>query len=311
MVSQSRLGWPASLTALFVLSLSLLNGAAGVPTRPKWEEDTQRNINEQEYTDYVRKYYPETDKYLFYTGGAENDVKNFIDKNPGQGYNYYGTVFNAPDGDKSHPWYQAFDPNLVQDDADASSSVLAKEKARGREGRGPEPVHLFGGIEYKEKGQTSFFNTKELPYLQQGMESGRLSEIHHMAPGATNINDIMAREDRYGQKTYYNGYTASDKNARGPYCTRKRDEVLLPRDGGLCEKRTPNKKDKNVTPKAPTDTDTKDPAKFPGPAPPNTDTDSKPKFPGPATPKTPTTPKTPPSVPKTPTRPRIGKFGGL
>jgi hypothetical protein len=309
MVSQSRLGWPATLTAFFVLSLSLLNGAAGAPA-PPWEEDKRPRITEQQYTDYVRQYYPESDKYLFYTGGAEDDVRNFIKKNPGQGYNYYGTVFNADS--QEHPWYKAFDESKVQDDGDASSSVLAKEKARGRPGRGPEPVHLFGGIEYKEKGQGSFFVTKEYDYLRQGMESGRLSDIHHMAPGAERIDDIMAKEDRYGRKTYYNGYTSSSKNARGPYCSRKRDEVLLPRQGGLCEVRTPGKKDRNAAPKTPTDADNnKTPAKFPGPATPNTDSDSKPKFPGPATPKTPTNPKTPPSVPNTPTRPRIGKFGGF
>lgn len=50
-------------------------------------------ITHEEYVDYLKKYYPETEKYLFYSGGSKQQLLDF--KAVNSGYCFYDDFFNA------------------------------------------------------------------------------------------------------------------------------------------------------------------------------------------------------------------------
>jgi hypothetical protein len=64
-------------------------------------------ITKEKYEAYLKTHFPATDKYIFYTGQAKNQVIEFIDSNPNKGYNWFDSVYTAPTDD--HPWYLSFD----------------------------------------------------------------------------------------------------------------------------------------------------------------------------------------------------------
>lgn len=233
MAATSRFG-QLSLTAIFLVFLSFFNIATASPL-PNDEFDealVPRNlkpITEARYIEYLKKYFPKTDHYILYTGGSEDQVKAFMKAN--SGYNYYDTLFNAYDS--KHPWYKAFDEKKDLDDGDASSVALAKTLSGN--------VLVFGGIEYKTKGQGSFFTTKEVPELHKGLKDGRIKSINHMIKGATKTSEVLAKEDKDGKFTWEQGHTESETNASAG-CAKKRAS------GGCYDAPKPNKKDPKPKP---------------------------------------------------------------
>jgi len=216
MTPPSRFGW-ASLTAIFVLFLSLLNIAVASPLLDDHVNKTlaaraKTYITQKTYESYLKKYFPATDRYLFYSGGAKDQVKAFQAKNPG--YYYYDDLFTALPEDTSHPWNKEFSDETHEDDGDASSRAIASI-AKGQ-------ILVFGAIEYKTKGEISFFTKQEIDELHEGLKTGRITSINHMAKGATSPSQVMAKEDHNGVFTWQNGYKAGDKNASGVYGQCKR-----------------------------------------------------------------------------------------
>jgi hypothetical protein len=205
-------------------------------------------ITKERYEEYLKKYFPATDKYLFYSGNSPDQVKAFMDSN--SGYNWYDTVFSAPEGDLDHPWYQFFDEDTEMDDAEASSSALAS-LASG-------DVLVFGAIEYKTKGSKTFFTQHEIGPLHEGLQSGRIKSLNHMAKDATSTDasKIMAKEDADGNFAWQNGYHEGDKNASGDYgnC-----EESAKRDLAECDAPKPNPKDRPESPAQPPDPPKGDP----------------------------------------------------
>jgi hypothetical protein len=60
---------------------------------------TQPFITQDEYETYFKKHFPATDRYLLYSGRAEDQIKVFQAKNPS--YLYYGDLLNAPNTEQS------------------------------------------------------------------------------------------------------------------------------------------------------------------------------------------------------------------
>lgn len=217
MTPPSRFG-RLNLTAILLFFLSLLNIAIAAPL-----SDSNGNINstlvarnlkpitQQQYVAYLQKYFKDTDRYLLYTGGSEDQVKAFQAHN--KGYYYYDDLFNTH-GDRNHPWYKAFDENTQEDDAEASSRAIAAAATK--------QISVFGAIEYKTAGASSFYTTEEVKVLQDGVNSGRIAHITHMAKGATSTTQVMAEEDGHGKFTWKNGHKEGDKNASGAYGNCKR-----------------------------------------------------------------------------------------
>ncbi|KAF2749054.1 hypothetical protein M011DRAFT_466168 [Sporormia fimetaria CBS 119925] len=220
MAPSSRYG-SLSLMGIFLLFLSFFNIAVSspLPGGKQLAERAQENISEERYLAYCEQYFPDTSKYLFYSGRSEAQVRAFIAENPG--YVWYDSIFNT-NGDLNHPWYQAFDEAVDLDDAEASSQVMAK-LASG-------DVKVFGAIEWKTLGQTSFFATEEIGNLRNGLEDGRVTSINHMVKDTTDPNAVIATDDGDGGLTYKDGHSAGETNASGTYgdCSgsaRKRQET--------------------------------------------------------------------------------------
>jgi hypothetical protein len=221
----SRSGWP-KLIAVFFLFLSLLNIAVSSPlpgnhgnkdlaARGYTPPPLKPNISIDRYQKFLKKYFPATNTYLFYSGGAGDQVKNFIKANPE--YHWFNDMFNTPQGDEDtqkHPWWKAFDADVDEDDADAASMAMAMTVSGD--------VLVFGAAEYMTAGQSSFFKTKEIEKLQEGMRTGRVKSINHMAKDATKATQIMAKEDVNGKFTWQPGYKEGDKNASSFYGQCKR-----------------------------------------------------------------------------------------
>jgi hypothetical protein len=224
MTSLSRFGWP-KLIGIFFLFLSLLNIAVSSPLPGKhgnkdlaargWtSQPLKPNISIDRYQTFLKKYFPATNTYLFYSGGAGDQVKNFIKANPE--YHWFDDMFNTPIDDKTkkHPWWKAFDDEVDEDDADAASMAMALTVTGD--------VLVFGAVEYLTAGASSFFATKEIEELQNGMRAGRVKSINHMAKDATKATQIMAKEDANGKFTWQAGYKQGDKNASSFYGQCKR-----------------------------------------------------------------------------------------
>ncbi|KAF2679564.1 hypothetical protein K458DRAFT_114860 [Lentithecium fluviatile CBS 122367] len=208
MAPLSRFGWP-SLAAFFLLFLSLLNIATSSPLPDDHVKKTlvardQTSITQERYEAYLMEYFPDTGHYLFYSGGSEKQIEAFKAKN--SGYYYYDDLFNAHDG--NHPWYKAFNEATDEDDGEASSKAMAST-ASGE-------VLVFGAIEYKTEGKNSFFTRQEIDILHEGVKTGRINSINHMAKGATDPSQVMAKEDANGVFTWQNGHKEGDKNAGAP-----------------------------------------------------------------------------------------------
>jgi hypothetical protein len=149
---------------------------------------------------------------MFYSGGAEDQIEAFMEKNPT--YLWYNPIFNTnynkeKKDDKNHPWYAFFDENKDLDNAETSSKALAA-KTTG-------DILVFGAVEWQTKGQTSFFAQKEIPTLHERLRDGKIKSINHMKKGATKPSQIIATEDKDGKLTWINGAKEGDTNASGAY----------------------------------------------------------------------------------------------
>jgi len=217
------------LSALIVLLLAFLNITSAAPITRKREDGEHYygdQITQAEYAAYLRQYYPETDKYLLYSGGAEGQLEAFKNANPG--YYYYKDFFDA--GASAH-YATAFPPQEIanpdptktgtvtawrMDDGDASSRAIA-ETVRGK-------ITVFGAAQWQTLFDDSFYATDEAPLLKTSMENGDLKAINHMEKGATSPDQIMATENAKGEYTYQNGF--ADKSVNNDYGkTCKRDGI--------------------------------------------------------------------------------------
>jgi hypothetical protein len=217
MAASSRFGC-SSLIAVFLLLLSLSNIVISSPL-PDIDKHIEKSlairdptsITKERYEAYLKKYFPPpaTDRYIFYSGWSEDQVTAFLAKNPS--YYWYSSIFNAYTPD--HPWYQFFDEERDLDNGESSSQALAS-LASGQ-------VLVFGAIEHKTEGASSFFTQKEIGLLQAGIRSGRITSINHMVKGATSASQVMATEDADGKFTWKDGHKDGDKNASRKYgvCT--------------------------------------------------------------------------------------------
>lgn len=203
-----------SLTALFSLLLLLIldiaiatplpqNGVGVKSLAARGVQGTQITLDE--YIAYLKQYYPDTDKYIEYSGGSKDQVENFQKNNPG--YYYYEDFF---DGDTSAHFYTAFplsDDRL--DDGEASSEAISKVATK--------QITVFGAVEYQtEEGKSSFYTNFEAPSNIEGVKSGRLESINHMVKDATDPSQILAKEDGEGVITYQPGYEEGTPNASPP-----------------------------------------------------------------------------------------------
>ncbi|KAI8941747.1 hypothetical protein NX059_002951 [Plenodomus lindquistii] len=174
---------------------------------------------------------------MLYSGGAKDQVEAFKDKNPS--YNWYDSVFSAPEGSEpdgpleTHPWYLYFDEAKDLDDGEASSRALA-ESATG-------DVLVFGAIEYQGPGAESFFTLYEVGILKDRLANKQIKSITHMVKGATSYgpSTIMALDDGNGNFQWKNGYKKGDKNASGAYgdCSKTTKRAVA-----SCDKPQPNDK---------------------------------------------------------------------
>jgi hypothetical protein len=206
MAPPSRFSW-SSLTTIFLLFLSLLNIATASPlpddhVNKILSARDLTSITEKRYEAYLKKYFPKTDHYLFYSGGAESQVKAFKAKKPG--YYYYDDLFNAYDTD--HPWYKSFNEETDEDNDKASSIALAST-ASGQ-------VLVFGAIEYKTAGSMSFFT------LQKSENSRMDSGTAESSPSITWPRVLLVHRKSWPRKT-------PTESSLGKRATRKAIKTLL------------------------------------------------------------------------------------
>jgi hypothetical protein len=97
---------------------------------------------------------------------------------------------------------------------------------------------VFGAAEYKTEGAKSFYTTQEVPELQSAVNAGTISAISHMAKGATNPSQVMAKEDGHGKFTWQSGFREGTKNASG-------SSGVCKRVGGACDVPKPTHKCKS------------------------------------------------------------------
>lgn len=227
MARPSRFGCQ-SLIAFFLLILLLLNITVASPLsidhvgKSLTRRDPDTLITKKQYLEYCRKYFPETDRYLFYSGGSGKQVEEFKAKN--EGYYSYDDIFNAHTPD--HPWYKFFDGSKHLDDGEVSSKVMAT-LASG-------DVLVFGAVDSEQEGPNSFYVRHEVRKLRKGLQNGRIRSINHMAKYATSPSQVIAKEDASGQLTWVNGHKEGEKNA-------SMDEAIC-KKRDICDPRTPNAK---------------------------------------------------------------------
>nr|OQO18116.1 hypothetical protein B0A51_14386 [Rachicladosporium sp. CCFEE 5018] len=188
-LKRSGSGW--QLVALIFSLLAILNIAFAAPLQHNETNAIVLNtrtdapiplipITEEEYIAYLKQYYPDTDKYIFYTNGALEQVHSFQLRNPG--YFYYDNFFN-------------------------SRAYFAHKKG--------------ATSKYKEQTKDTFYKTKELEVLQEGLSmpspgDPRLHTINHMVKDATDPSQILATEDAKGVFTYRADFGPEDDNAGPP-----------------------------------------------------------------------------------------------
>lgn len=215
MPSSSSIIRPFGLTAIFLLLLSIFNFTSAAPL-PASENGVSRlvaradiydgpDITEDEYRRYLEQYYPDTGKYILYSGDSSDQVRAFQAENPGYHYakdffdvppsQHYQSVFSYVNGNGDRVWRP--------EDADAYSRAIAKT-ATG-------DVHVFGAIEYKDF--TSFYSTEEAQNLKDGLRAGRITSIKHMKMDAKSVNDVLATEDADGNFSFQDGAATTTKNS--------------------------------------------------------------------------------------------------
>lgn len=227
--SARRLCFPA-LFSLFLLSIlniaiatplpqndvavkSLATRGSPPPIFP--DEPSGPQITLEEYVAYLRKYYPDTDKYIEYSGNSENQVKAFKAKNPG--YYYYEDFFNA---ETSKHYYTAFPKKEDRmDDGEASGTAISIVATK--------QITVFGAADYQTLGPNSFYTKTEVKTNKAALKSGRLQSINHMAKDATHPSQIMAKEDANGKLTYQPSYKARTPNNSGSFGTCKRSASAI------------------------------------------------------------------------------------
>ncbi|OAK95733.1 hypothetical protein IQ06DRAFT_352017 [Phaeosphaeriaceae sp. SRC1lsM3a] len=225
----------SSVLAFSTLVCAIPVSPYGKALTPRADECTDENphygtqITEQEYIDYLKKYYPNTDKYMLYSANSDNQAFNFQSSNAG--YFYYEDFFNA--GVSQH-YAEAFPPHpdnsecWRMDDGEASSIAIAKVASGD--------VIVFGAVEWQTKGPKSFFATKEVDKLRDSIRAGTLSKITHMLKDATTREEVLATEDVDGKQSFTDGHSAGESNASGTFgdCTTTLDPPTcdIPSQGG-------------------------------------------------------------------------------
>lgn len=195
----SSLASGVSIPALATVFLSLAHVAIAAPVnstlKVKRQECTYgEQITLEEYENYLKQYYPSTDKYLFYTGNSIDQVRSFQTNNPD--YLYYDDFFLST---ISQHYDTAFPPDengcYRLDDGEASSRAIANVVTGN--------AWVFGGVRYMSF--DSFFTRDEIPRIHEGMRSGRVIRIFHMQRNADGLNDILAFENQPGVIVFPNG----------------------------------------------------------------------------------------------------------
>ena len=175
--------------------------------KPPYDVDDRVPITEQEYIDYLIKNFPQTDRYIQYSGNSVDQVKAFQAAHPGEYFYYDDFYANTPE--KPNPTYAAaFDETLRMPDGDASSSAMSKV-ATGH-------LIVFGAVEYQKFGENSFYGTKEAPFNKERLASGELKSIDHMVKGALQPDEVLATENSVGELSFQSGYTEDTTNASDP-----------------------------------------------------------------------------------------------
>lgn len=215
MPSTTSIARPMGLTALFFFLLSIINFAAAAPLPAPGKElnaliaraDLYEGptITEDEYRRYLLANYPDTGKYILYSGDSADQVRAFQGQNPG--YHYAKDFFDVPPSQHYQGAFSRVDANgntvWRNEDAEAYSRAIAKE-ATGE-------VHVFGAIEYKDF--PSYYSTEEADNIKQGLRDGRLTAIKHMKMDALSVNDVLATEDADGNFDFKDGASSSTKNS--------------------------------------------------------------------------------------------------
>lgn len=212
------------LTSFFLGLAAFSTFISALPVSPNGEALTTRaecddgyygkQIEEWEYMNYLTDYYPDTDKYMLYSAGSDNQCVNFQQSNPG--YYWYDDFFNA---DVSEHYTKRFPPHpddencWRMDNGEASSIAIAKTAST--------EIIVFGAVEWHSKGRDSFFATKEVEWLQTNITAGTLNKITHMVRDATDRQDILATEDANENLSFADGHNDDEANASGTFgdCT--------------------------------------------------------------------------------------------
>lgn len=234
MAISSRSSGGLSLAALFVLLLSIIDFTLAAPlpqdsvnVTVSDQQLTKRGdvfpgegrITVEEYRQYLRSWYPETDKYVFYTSGAASQIPEFQAKNPG--YLYYDDFYNTKN--PNCRWLDAFPLTSTGghrgDDGEASSQAMGEVAEK--------KAIVFGAADYQTnpRAETLMYNQKEVKPLKAGIKDGRLQQIVHMEKDATLLSEVMATEDANGHFTYTKEYPSNYVNSGG------RGEAGIPYEG--------------------------------------------------------------------------------
>jgi len=194
----------------FVYAIPVSQGASALIPRAECDDGTYgEQITLKEYEDYLKKYYPETNKYMLYSAKSDNQCVNFQQNNAG--YFWFNDFFHYK---VSEHYTTAFPPHpdhpdcWREDDGDAQSAAIANVATAD--------ILVFGAVEWQAEGRTSWFATKEVPGLQAGIRAGRLSKITHMLRDATKKEEILATEDADENITFTDGHDG-EKNASGVF----------------------------------------------------------------------------------------------
>jgi hypothetical protein len=161
-----------------------------------------------DYTAYLKKYYPATDHYLLYTGESEPQAVNF--QNLNSGYYRYADFYDITVSEHFlEQWPKDANGCYRPEDAEAASVAIATVATTD--------ILVFGGVEYQTKGPNSFYTTKEVPVLRTNINSGQLNKITHMIRDATSPTDVLATENANGDITFADGHSNTETNASGSF----------------------------------------------------------------------------------------------
>jgi hypothetical protein len=219
MSTPSRYGRPR-LFAILILFLSFFNLITSSPLPADHGKLIARKelISQERYEAFLKRFYQNYDKYLFYTSFSYDQLQKFMDSNPGAGYESYKTMIDGPH------WPEVFNEDVDEDDAEAASRAMATLVTGD--------VLVFGAVEWKKMGSSSTWTNYEVPRLKAGLENGRVKSINHMIRDATDRSQVLATDD--GDKntplSWKPGHSEGETN-RTPCVSTKRSLIARdPRD---------------------------------------------------------------------------------